>query len=516
MARPLIQDTTGSVEITGQMDVPSTMVVTGASTLNSTLAVNDNAALVQPVKTTGSPNAFTVTGGAHTTLTASTEASDVLFSLARTVQFAAGAITNQRAVYLTAPTYGFVSGSTITKAATLAISGAPVQGTNATLTATHALSIEAGSSIFSGAVFADAGVDRSTAATLSLGAGTLTNGVLICKTGVTTTVAGPLSLSQTLAVTGAATFNGAVTLGDAAADTITVTGSIAGSLVFTSGSNHTVSVAAAAATASGGRLTMTGGPGGTGSAGAPGGAGGNQSNVGGVGGAASAAQVGGTGGNGNYTAGPGGASSAAQIGGAGGAAAFLGGDGGDNTAGGGGNNGGTARLDSGAGTGAGTGAAVNVANTNATSLSLGRTGILTTNNGSFTATQAVIHSSTTALNGATTVAAAIAYTAVTPSVLALGSTNDYAGLDGKVFGRLSGNVAGSTVSGFANGTDGREIRLVNVGANTITITNQDAASAAANRIITATGASILMLADDCMILMYDATTQRWRQITGLA
>ena len=41
--------------------------------------------------------AFTVAGGAHTTLTASTEAIDANFNLARTVQFAAGALATQRA-----------------------------------------------------------------------------------------------------------------------------------------------------------------------------------------------------------------------------------------------------------------------------------------------------------------------------------------------------------------------------------------------------------------------------------
>lgn len=100
--------------------------------------------LSQPVSTTGSPTAFTLTGAAHTTLTASTEATDVNFNLARTVQFAAGAITTQRAFRVQAPTYGFASSSTITTASTLSISGPPVAGTNATITNTYALNIESG------------------------------------------------------------------------------------------------------------------------------------------------------------------------------------------------------------------------------------------------------------------------------------------------------------------------------------------------------------------------------------
>ena len=100
--------------------------------------------IVQPVATTGSPTALTLTGGAHTTLTASIEAPDVNLNLARTVQFATGALTNQRAVRIQAPTYSFVGASTITNAATLDISGPPVAGTNATITNPAALIVESG------------------------------------------------------------------------------------------------------------------------------------------------------------------------------------------------------------------------------------------------------------------------------------------------------------------------------------------------------------------------------------
>lgn len=100
--------------------------------------------LAPTASTSGSPKLLTITGPTHTTLTASTEASDVLFSLARTVQFSTGALTNQRAVYITAPTYGFVGASTITTAATVSISGAPVAGTNATITNAYALDVASG------------------------------------------------------------------------------------------------------------------------------------------------------------------------------------------------------------------------------------------------------------------------------------------------------------------------------------------------------------------------------------
>lgn len=109
----------------------------------------------QSVATTGSPTAFNVLGGAHTTLTASTEATDVKVNLARTVQFATGALTNQRAFQIQAPTYGFVGASTVTNAATLYIDRAPQAGTNATLTNAYAFWVDAGVSAFGGNVVPD-------------------------------------------------------------------------------------------------------------------------------------------------------------------------------------------------------------------------------------------------------------------------------------------------------------------------------------------------------------------------
>lgn len=100
--------------------------------------------LTQAVSTSGSPTCATITGAAHTTLAASTEATDCNVNLARTVQFATGALVTQRAVRIQAPTYAFVGASTITDAATLHISGAPAAGTNATITNAYALWVDGG------------------------------------------------------------------------------------------------------------------------------------------------------------------------------------------------------------------------------------------------------------------------------------------------------------------------------------------------------------------------------------
>ena len=114
--------------------------------------------IAQTIATTGSPAVLNVTGGAHTTLTLSTEATDVNFNLARTVQFATGALTTQRAMRIQAPTYSFVGASTITTASTLSISGAPVAGTNATITNAYALNVESGNANFGGVATIAGGV----------------------------------------------------------------------------------------------------------------------------------------------------------------------------------------------------------------------------------------------------------------------------------------------------------------------------------------------------------------------
>lgn len=94
--------------------------------------------------TTGAHTGFTFTGAANTGVTASTEAPDMLFNLARTVTWATGALTDQRAVKIMAPTYAAAAASTFTRAATVYINAAPTAGTNVTITNAYALWVDAG------------------------------------------------------------------------------------------------------------------------------------------------------------------------------------------------------------------------------------------------------------------------------------------------------------------------------------------------------------------------------------
>lgn len=84
------------------------------------------------------------TGAAHTSLTLSTERIELNFNMAQTKQWATGALTTQRFALFQAPTIAFAGASTVTDVATLAITGAPISGTNTTQTNTHALLIQAG------------------------------------------------------------------------------------------------------------------------------------------------------------------------------------------------------------------------------------------------------------------------------------------------------------------------------------------------------------------------------------
>ena len=117
-------------------------------------AVSGNGCVaISPMGKTGIQNSsFIVQAPNHTSLTASTEYNDVYWNLARTVEFATGAIATQRAVRISQPTYSFVGASTITNAATVQIDGAPVAGTNATITNQIALRVLTGVAAATGIV----------------------------------------------------------------------------------------------------------------------------------------------------------------------------------------------------------------------------------------------------------------------------------------------------------------------------------------------------------------------------
>lgn len=107
------------------------------------IAASGALTLAPAARTSGVASYLSVTTPADTTLTASTESIGVSF-LTGTRQWATGALTTQREHVIAAPTYAFVGASTVTNAATLAITAAPIAGTNATITNAYALWVQAG------------------------------------------------------------------------------------------------------------------------------------------------------------------------------------------------------------------------------------------------------------------------------------------------------------------------------------------------------------------------------------
>ena len=104
-----------------------------------------------------------------------------------------------------------------------------------------------------------------------------------------------------------------------------------------------------------------------------------------------------------------------------------------------------------------------------------------------------------------------AYTSSTPTALAINTDNLI--LTGSAFQRLSASAA-VDLTGIAPPTggahvDGRSIKLVNIGTNTITLRHQ-LTSTAPNQLYTSTGASVSLAAGQIANCIYDTAITKWR------
>ena len=118
----------------------------------------------------------------------------------------------------------------------------------------------------------------------------------------------------------------------------------------------------------------------------------------------------------------------------------------------------------------------------------------------------------------------MSYRPINPTVLVSGNTNNWAGLltgtanNGmRHWARITSNADGTSIitgidAAFAQ--DGDTFKIANVGAFNASIGNQDAASTAANRVITGTGATYILGPDESCEITYDSTTARWRILYG--
>src|SRR5262245_50417469 len=93
-----------------------------------------------------------------------------------------------------------------------------------------------------------------------------------------------------------------------------------------------------------------------------------------------------------------------------------------------------------------------------------------------------------------------------------GTQNDFSLTAGVTLLRAN-NASALTFTGLSAGTDNQLVKVVAIGAGTVTFNNQDTGSLAANRIITSNGTALVIQATkDSVLLVYDGTTQRWRVI----
>lgn len=108
------------------------------------LQLKTNPVYVSPAaSTSGTPQpSLTTTVPAHTNITASTEAPDMLIDMSSTKTWLAGTLANQRSLRILAPTLSLPGGSTCTEASTISISGPPNLGTGSGITLSIGFKLE--------------------------------------------------------------------------------------------------------------------------------------------------------------------------------------------------------------------------------------------------------------------------------------------------------------------------------------------------------------------------------------
>lgn len=115
------------------------------------------------------------------------------------------------------------------------------------------------------------------------------------------------------------------------------------------------------------------------------------------------------------------------------------------------------------------------------------------------------------VNGDFSMRSATSATAIT------GNTNNFS-TTSTSFIILSNNTGVNyNLTGFADGFNGKRLVVTNLGIDNIVLTHEDAASSAANRIITGkTGGSNILQTNDTCELIYDIINLRWRLINHSA
>jgi hypothetical protein len=127
--------------VTGFLYDPTLTSITG--THYAFRATSGSIFVTQGIRTIAWTPALDIRAGNHTGITAGTELNSYFFA-GPVQEWATGALANQYFTRFYQPTINFVGASTATSVANIFINGAPLAGTNATLTNTYALFIQGG------------------------------------------------------------------------------------------------------------------------------------------------------------------------------------------------------------------------------------------------------------------------------------------------------------------------------------------------------------------------------------
>ncbi len=107
-------------------------------------------------------------------------------------------------------------------------------------------------------------------------------------------------------------------------------------------------------------------------------------------------------------------------------------------------------------------------------------------------------------------------TGIQSATLGSGNTNDFSLDATTTILRITQNAADSTLTGIANGTDGRILIVQEVGGSggNLIMSNQNANSSAANRFFMPSNQTRTYAQAGGIIIWYDGTTSRWRVASG--
>ena len=108
--------------------------------------------------------------------------------------------------------------------------------------------------------------------------------------------------------------------------------------------------------------------------------------------------------------------------------------------------------------------------------------------------------------GGTTGVTALSFAPVRPAAITV-SQNNYAPGAGNLFYITA--TGGVNITGAVAGVDGFVECFVNVGSNTITFMHQSASSTAANRFINGPALDVVLVTEQAVCYVYDATQTRW-------